>query len=110
MPPGEGIWAGAEVAWGCCPEGRVAGFVACAETNAGIPPASSPQRVAVRSNSNMAASIRGGIEGSIDQKLEGVSELNPANIHLETTCEYSGSVRNPSLCSPSTHRYWSPIL
>ena len=64
----------------------MAEFVTCAETNLGIPPASSPQRVAMRSNSNMAASIRGGIEGRIDQKLEGDSELNPANSHLESTC------------------------
>jgi len=30
----------------------------------------------------MAASIRGGIEGSIDQKLEGVSEPGPSNAHF----------------------------
>ena len=53
-----------------------------AEINAGIPPANNPQRVALRNNSNMAASIRGEIKGRIDRKVEGVVEPNPAKIHL----------------------------
>ena len=81
-----------------------------AEINAGIPPANNPQRVALRNNSNMAASIRGGNDGRDQSKVGVRPEPNPANAHLETTCESSGPVGENPVRSLSTLLYRSPTL
>ncbi len=53
----------------CCEEG-VPDPAVCAKREAETAALSRPAKVAVRRGSNMAESIRGGIEGSIDRKVE----------------------------------------
>ena len=51
------------------------GLVAWAESSAGIPDASIPQAVVLRMTSNMAASIRGHLQPSLDLKFEASIKL-----------------------------------